>query len=80
MARCKLTGKLPNTANLVSHANNRTKTKQFPNVQSKRIWDAEGGRWVRLSLSTRAIRTLNRMGLQAFAKKSGLDLSKLGQK
>lgn len=75
MATCRLTNKKPNVANNVSHANNKTKRRQFPNVQVKRVWYAEEGRWVRLPLSTRAIRTLNHMGLAAFAKKNGLSMA-----
>jgi large subunit ribosomal protein L28 len=77
MATCELTGKKPNTANNVSHANNRTKKKQFPNVQSKRVWVPEAGKWVRLSLSTRAIRTISRIGLAAYAKKQGVPFDRL---
>ena len=77
MATCKLTGKKPNTANHVSHAHNKTKRKQFPNVQSKRIWLDDEKRWVRLTLCTRAIRSLNRVGLKTYARKHGLSLKKI---
>ena len=77
MAICQLTGKRPNTANHVSHAHNKTKRRQYPNIQTKRIWVPEEGRWVRLKLSTRAIRTLNRIGLKAFAKKQGVSMKSL---
>lgn len=77
MASCDLTGKKPNTANNVSHANNRTKRKQFPNIQKKRVWVPEAGKWVRLNLSTRAIRTISRIGLVAFARKQGVSLESL---
>ncbi len=77
MAVCKLTGKKPNTANHVSHAHNLTKRKQYPNIQKKRIWVPEEGRWVRLALSTRAIRSLNRMGLKAYCKKHGIPLKSI---
>lgn len=77
MATCELTGKKPNTANHVSHAHNKTKRRQFPNIQRKRIWLPDEKRWVRLMLSTRAIRSLNRMGLKAFARKQGISLKSL---
>ena len=75
--RCQLTGKRPNVANKVSHSNIKTKKRQLPNLQTKRIWFEEEQRFVRLKLSTSALKTLNRKGLSAFAAESGLDLSKL---
>ncbi len=75
--RCQLTGKRPNTANKVSHSNIKTKKRQLPNLQTKRIWFEEEGRYVRLKLSTRALRTLSKKGLGAYAREAGLDLSKL---
>lgn len=77
MARvCALTGKRPNTANKVSHSNIKTKKRQLPNLQKKRLWYAEEGRFVTLKLSTRALRTLRKKGLASFAKEAGLDLAK----
>lgn len=74
--RCVLTGKRPNTANKVSHSNIKTKKRQLPNLQKKRIWYAEENRFVTLRLSTRALRTLRKKGLATFAREAGLDLSK----
>ncbi len=77
MARkCQLTGKQANNAFAVSHSHRRTKKLQEANLQWKRIWWAEGNRWVRLRVSTKAIKTLAHKGLQAYAKEAGLDLSK----
>jgi len=77
MAKCEWTGKRARKAHNVSHANNKTRRWQHPNVQSKRIWVEEWGKYVRLSLSTRAIRTITRVGLLEFARKKGIDLSTL---
>ncbi|MED5369855.1 MAG: 50S ribosomal protein L28 [Myxococcota bacterium] len=74
--RCVLTGKRPNVANKVSHSNIKTKKRQLPNLQKKRIWYPEEERFVTLRLSTRAMRTLRLKGLSTFAKEAGLDLSK----
>jgi large subunit ribosomal protein L28 len=75
MARtCKLTGKRPNVANNVSHANNKTKRKQLPNLQAKRVFVPELDRWVRLRLSTRALRTVTRKGLMDYLKDVGLTI------
>jgi large subunit ribosomal protein L28 len=62
---CKITGKKPLTGNNVSHANNRTKRKQYPNLQLKRIWLEDEKRWVKMRISTKAIKTLDKKGLKA---------------
>lgn len=78
MARkCQLSGKTANNAYAISHSHRRTKKMQEVNLQWKRIWWQEGKRWVRLRLSTKAIKTLEKKSLSAFAKEAGLDLSKL---
>ncbi len=77
MARkCVLTGKRRNVANKVSHSNRKSKKYQLPNIQAKRLWWAEGNRFVRLRVSTRALRTIDRKGLHAFATEQGVDLNK----
>ncbi len=75
MARtCRLTNKKPNFGNRVSHANNKTRMRQLPNLQFKRIFLPEEDRWVRVRLSTRALRTVSKKGLLAFLKDEGLSL------
>ncbi len=73
---CQLTGKRANNAMSVSHSHRRTKKLQNVNLQWKRIWWAEGNRWVKLRISTKAIKTLERKGLVAMAKEAGLNLNK----
>ena len=67
--RCDITGKRPLTGNRVSHANNKTKHRQLPNLQTKKIYVPELGRSVKLKVSTRALRTIDKKGLMAFLKK-----------
>ena len=74
MRVCELTGKRANIANNVSHAHNKTKKRQLPNLQSKRIYVPEENRWVRVRLSTRALRTVTKKGLLAYLKDEGLTL------
>ncbi|MBT3584170.1 MAG: 50S ribosomal protein L28 [Halobacteriovoraceae bacterium] len=71
MARsCDLTGKKRLVGNKVSHAKNRTKMTQKPNLQSKKVFDPETGKTIRLRLSTSAIRTLDKVGsLSKFLRK-----------
>jgi len=59
---CQLTGKRPLTGNNVSHANNRSKMRQLPNLKSKKIWVEEENRFVTLKISTSALRTLKKKG------------------
>ena len=72
--RCSLTGKKPLTGHRVSHSNRKTKRRQLPNIQDKRIYVPELERWVRVRLSTRALRTVRRKGLMTFLKDQGLTL------
>ena len=72
--KCQITGKKPMSARHISHAHNVTPRWQKPNIQRKRIYVAELGRWVRLRISTRALRTLNKKGLLRFLKDEGLTL------
>ena len=67
---CKLTGKRGLVGNRVSHANNKTKRVQKPNLHVKRIYDPLTKRTVKLKLSTSAIRTIDKMGLSLTAVKS----------
>ncbi len=63
MARtCDLTGKRRLVANKVSHANNKTKTKKQVNLQTKKVFDPETGETIRLRLSAKAIKTLDKVG------------------
>ncbi|MBC7587208.1 MAG: 50S ribosomal protein L28 [Chitinophagaceae bacterium] len=69
MARvCQLTGKKPQTGNTVSHSNIKTKRRFLPNLQTKRFFFAEEDRWISLKLSTEAIRTINKNGLNSVVK------------
>lgn len=60
--RCQVTGKKPMAGNNVSHANNKTKRRFLPNLQKKRFWSEAEGRWIKLTVSARAIKTITRKG------------------
>lgn len=66
---CQLTGKRPITGNNVSHSNRRTKRRFLPNLQKKRFFVPETGKWITLKVSTKAIRNINRLGIYAYVKK-----------
>ena len=71
MARvCQVTGKKPLVGNNVSHANNKTKRRFYPNLQKKRFYIPEEDRWITLKVSASAIRTINKNGITAVLKKA----------
>ncbi len=64
MARvCQVTGKGPMVGNNVSHANNKTKRRFLPNLQSRRFWVESENRWVRLRVTANALRTIDKNGI-----------------
>ena len=72
--RCSISGKRPLTGNNVSHAHNKTRRRQLPNLHTKRIYVPELGRHVRLRISARALRTITKKGLIAYLHDEGLRL------
>ncbi|XP_022722448.1 50S ribosomal protein L28, chloroplastic-like [Durio zibethinus] len=73
---CPFTGKRANKANKVSFSNHKTKKLQFVNLQYKKVWWEAGKRYVKLRLSTKALKTIEKNGLDTVAKKAGIDLRK----
>ena len=66
MARvCQVTGKGPAVGNRVSHANNKTKRRFLPNLQRRRFWVESENRWISLRLTTNALRTIDKNGIDA---------------
>jgi large subunit ribosomal protein L28 len=64
MARvCLITGKKPQLGNHVSHANNKTRRRFLPNLQSRRFWVESEKRWVRMRVSQAALRTIDKKGI-----------------
>lgn len=74
---CQLTGARANNGMAVSHSHIRTKKLQQANLQNRRLWWAEGKRWVNLRVSTRALKTIQKKGLGAYAKSLGVNLARL---
>jgi large subunit ribosomal protein L28 len=71
MARvCQITGKRPQVGNNVSHANNKTKRRFYPNLQKKRFYIPEEDKWITLKVSTKAIKTINKNGITAVLKEA----------
>jgi len=72
--RCQISGARPNSANNVSHANNKSKRRQLPNLQRKRIWIPELGRFARVRITTRVMKSIDKVGLEKTLKQNGLVL------
>ena len=66
---CQVTGKRPMTGHKVSHANNKTKRRFLPNIQTHRYWVESEGRFVTLKLSARGMRTIDKLGIYVVLKK-----------
>ena len=61
--RCQITGKTVMTGNNVSHANNKTRRRFLPNLHSKRFWLESEQRWVRLRVSHKGMRIIDKHGI-----------------
>jgi len=60
---CEITGKKALVGNRVSHSNHKTKRRLEVNLRNKRFWFEEEGRFIRLRLSARAMRLIDKQGL-----------------
>ncbi len=65
---CQVTGKKTVTANNVSHANNRTRRTQKPNLQKKKFFLPGEQRWIKLQVSARGIRIIDKKGIEQVVK------------
>jgi large subunit ribosomal protein L28 len=62
---CIVTGKKPLTGNNISHANNKTKRRFSPNIHTHRFWVESENRFVKLKLSTKGMRIIDKNGIDA---------------
>lgn len=67
---CPITGKRPITGNNVSHANNKTRQRWEPNLQWKGIWVPRENRFIRMCVSARGLRTIQKLGFDAALRKA----------
>lgn len=61
---CQVTGKRPMVGNNVSHANNKTKRRFEPNLHTHRFWVDSQRRFVKLRVSTKGLRIIDRLGIE----------------
>lgn len=62
---CMVTGKKPVTGNNVSHAHNKTRRRFSPNIHSHRFWVESEKRFVKLKVSTKGMRIIDKLGIDA---------------
>ena len=65
---CQVTGKRPVSGNNVSHANNKTRRRFLPNLQHHRFWVETENRFVRLRVSTKGLRIIDKQGIDTVLK------------
>ena len=73
---CQVTGKKPVSGNNVSHANNRTRRRFLPNLHSHKFWVESENRWVKLRVSTKGMRIIDKNGIDVVIA----DMRKRGEK
>ena len=73
---CQVTGKRPMVGNNVSHAKNRTRRRFLPNLQSHRFWVEAENRFVKLRVSTKGMRIIDKKGIETVL----VDLRARGEK
>jgi large subunit ribosomal protein L28 len=64
MAICAVTGKRWMNGSKISHSNIKSAKRFDANIQSKRVWDVDGKRWLRVKISARGLKVLNKKGLR----------------
>jgi large subunit ribosomal protein L28 len=62
---CQVTGKRPMSGNNVSHANNKTRRRFVPNLHTQRFWLENEKRWVKLRVSSKGLRIIDKLGIEA---------------
>ena len=73
---CQITGKGPVSGNNVSHAHNKTRRRFLPNLHTQRIWVESEKRWVKLRISSKGMRIIDKKGINTVLA----DLRAAGQK
>lgn len=68
--KCQITGKTPLNGHRVSHANNKTLRKFYPNLQDKRFFIQEENRWVKLRVSANGLKTIRKIGISEALKRA----------
>jgi large subunit ribosomal protein L28 len=73
---CQVTGRSPGFGKQLSHSHRRTNRRWNVNIQRKRYWLASEGRWIRLTVSTRGMKVIDKRGIESVVA----ELRRKGQK
>jgi large subunit ribosomal protein L28 len=73
---CQVTGKKPQYGHSVSHSNIKSKRRFLPNLHAHRFWVESENRWVKLRVSTKGLRIIDKKGIDAVL----VDLRARGEK
>lgn len=73
---CQVTGKRPMAGNNVSHAHNKTRRRFLPNLHTQRFWLESEQRFVKLKVSHKGLRIIDKKGIEQVVR----DLREQGQK
>ncbi len=74
---CQVTGKRPLSGNNVSHAHNKTRRRFLPNLQTHRFWVESEQRWVKLRVSTKGMRIIDKRGIDRVLRDLRADGTKI---
>lgn len=74
MPKCQLSGKKPQRGNNVPWSKKKTKRTWQPNIQKFSLYVPELGRTIQIKASTKAIRSIDKMGLDLYLRKNNLQL------
>lgn len=66
---CQITGKRPMSGHTISHAHNKRKCRFLPNLKKHRFWLEDEKRFITLTLTSKAMRTIDKLGIEAALKK-----------
>ncbi len=73
---CQVTGKQPMSGNNVSHAHNKTRRRFLPNLHAQRFWLENEKRFIKLKISHKGLRIIDKLGIEQVVK----DLRERGEK
>ena len=65
---CQVTGKGPITGNNVSHAHNKTRRRFLPNLHTHRFWVPNENKYVKLKVSAKGMRLIDKLGIEEVLK------------
>lgn len=76
---CEVTGKTPMSGNNVSHSHVKTRRRFMPNLSFHRFWLAAERRFVRLRVSSKGLRIIDKLGIEAILEQIRLRKRKQGE-